>query len=166
MIKIIDLDEIRYWLYFKGLIDSKANLTLSDYQVVNYVIPVDDRTKASLATTVASFFKNDSEVLFWINEFGMGPTSEDLTLFSGFRNSLGESRELNEAPGHLFSKDDLPTIVSLLSMVLFFAWGAILAPISAKYLIEISHNGIITIYAMEKESLKQELSDLEKVIKA
>ena len=41
-----------------------------------------------------------------------------------FRKSFGESRPLREAPGHLFTGGELPSLTGLLRLVMAFEWGA------------------------------------------
>ncbi len=168
MIRIIDINETKSWLRFKGLaIDSKGAPTFQACkEIATYSIPHDSGRKTALAREIASWFEKDIEALLWINEFGIWPSSEDLNLFIGFRKSLGEKSSLNEKPGHLFSQDDLEIVASLLSMVFYFCWGAFLIPASKEFIFKISHDEMINIFAVNKTSIKKQLSNIERIIKA
>lgn len=164
--RIINLDEINFWLNENGLLKSDIKLSSLGYsKIASYNIPIDSGKKTALAKVIANFFENDRETLLWINEFGIWPSCEDWNLFKGFRKSLGETSLLFEKPGHLFSKDDIDSVVSLLSMVFYFYWGAALISASKKYSIIISHDEFISFFAMEKDNLKQELCVIEKICK-
>jgi len=150
------------WLSSKGLLDSKGSLSFSGFsEPVSYRIPADSGKKTVLSRIIASFFDSEAESLLWINEYGIWPSSEDRPLFEGFRKSLGESALLIEKPGHIFSKQDLSAISSLLAMVLYFCWGAVIAPTNKSLIIRISHDEMLDIYSQDKKVLPQKI--MEKV---
>ncbi|MFZ0932524.1 MAG: hypothetical protein WAN11_28250 [Syntrophobacteraceae bacterium] len=165
--RIVDLNQTNIWLHNKCLLDSNGNLTLVGYkEFARYAIPNDCGQKTALAKVIATFFQKEPEALLWINEFGIWPSCEDCNLFLGFRKSLGETSSLYEKPGHLFSGDDIETVASLLSIVLYFFWGAVLIPASKKYSVKISHDEVVTILALKKGDVKEQLVALERIIKS
>jgi|SRR6266540_2885714 len=154
--QIIDKNEIMIWLDKRKLLDHRGELLHTEFtELSQYKFPVDSGKKTALSKTIASFFDTDSEALLWINEFGIWPSSEDINLFNGFRRSLGEFSALTVKPGHIFSSNDLETIGSLLSMILYFCWGAVLVSTSKNLIIKISHDEIIDIFARDKQSFSE-----------
>lgn len=160
----LTLQQIKEWLAHNGLSITEGTLQENEYKLIStYRIPEDSGRKTALAKIIAEFFKKDTEVLLWINEYGIWPTSEDVNLFLGFRKSLGENSMLYEKPGHLFSGDEIATIVSLLAIVFYFIWGAVIVSVKNKFMIKISHDEIIAIFALEPNTLTEECKILDKL---
>lgn len=109
-------------------------------------IPGDSGEKTFFARYIADVLKAFDEAIVWIDEFMVWPSAENWPLFHGFRRSFGETRVLIDAPGHLVTPADSDAVFSLLSMVLYFVWGAIAAPGSGDLLIRISHDEMADIY--------------------
>lgn len=83
---------------------------------VNRILPTADETltklrygypgAAYLVYSFASWFASNATyrwpALLWITEWGVWPSSENLHLYYRLRQSYGDYRLLNEAPGHSF----------------------------------------------------------------
>ena len=154
--RIISKDETVAWLSERGLIDIKGELVFSEFlSPIRFLVPVDSGKKTALSRVVASFFDTHSqnEALLWVNEFGIWPSCEDLNLFRGFRQSLGEVRPLDEKPGHVFLNKDLDSLTSLIAMILYFCWGAVIVSMAGKFILKISHDEIIYLYVKDKQDL-------------
>lgn len=144
--RIIDRDKTKHWLSQRDLLDSTGEPSFSEFfQVIDSAFPTDSGRKTALSRLLVSFFDTDEEALLWINEFGIWPSSEDRYLFEGFRSFLGESSPVHEKPGHIFSKDDLDAVRSLVAMVLYFVWGGIMYSPAKGLTIRISHDEFITV---------------------
>lgn len=164
--KTIDLNETKTWLQNKSLIESDGKLTLHQFKkVASCKIPRDSGKKTVLAKSLAGIFEHDTEALLWINEFGIWPSSEDANLFNGFRKSFGETKPLHEKPGHIFSKDDIKTIISLLAMTFYFCWGAIVLSTGENILFKISHDEIIDIFIDEDKTSSALSEQIKQIIK-
>jgi hypothetical protein len=143
-----------------------GGLSLAGFvQVIHHSISPDSGRKTALSKLITSFFDTDDEALLWINEFGIWPSSEDRNLFAGFRRSLGENSPLHEKPGHIFRSSELKDVSSLLAMVLYFVWGAILYSPAKGLIIEISHDEVINIHARNKESAMTVTEEFKKYLK-
>jgi hypothetical protein len=160
--EIVDKEKTMNWLLIRGLLDSKGSLSLSAFsEQVSYRIPADSGKKTVLSRMIASFFDSDGESLLWINEYGIWPSCEDWTLFEGFRKSLGEYSPLFEKPGHIFSKQDLSSVSSLLAMIFYFMWGAIIVSASKNIVVKISHDEMLDIFSSNKKVIPHEM--IEKI---
>ena len=152
--KIIDDKATVYWLSDRGFPNPVGkNLLPGFIGPLSFRIPADSGEKTALSRKLISYLDTDDEMLLWINEWGIWPSSENINLFDGFRRSLGEYSSLKEKPGHIFSRSDIETIESLLSMVLYFFWGAILISSTGNIIVKISHDEIIDIFVKDKKSL-------------
>jgi len=149
--RFIDAVQTRPWLEkYTIAIDQEGHPTFpGSVSVLQSAIPSDSGRKTALSRVIASIFRMDDEALLWINEVGIWPSSEDLFLFQGFRRSLGEDSHLVMKPGHIFSRDDLAGLGSLLAMVFYFAWGAIPYSPVRMLVIRISHDEFMSMLARE-----------------
>jgi len=158
--KIIDEIETNSWLSERGLVGRDGRLLLSTFpHSASCKIPMDAGRKNRLSKLLASLYKYDEEALLWINEYGIWPSCEDWGLFDGFRRSLGEDSALYERPGHVFSKEDIQSVGSLLAMVLNFFWGAVMVSTTKRTVIRISHDEFMDIFAKD-EDVFSELNEM------
>lgn len=73
------------------------------------------------------------------------PSCEHFDLFDRYRQSLGETRPLWEAPVHVFNDSEKAVFGSILCMVLYFSWDAeIWCPTAGIYL-SIDHDDSLTL---------------------
>ena len=130
-------------------------------QPLRYALPTDSGQKTHLARALRKMILPQAEGLLWITGWGVWPSAENVDLFYGFRKSLGETRFLIDAPGHMFSEPDLADIECLLDITLYFFWDASLVEGSGECVVKISHDEHIDVYATNKSRLKmfQELFD-------
>ena len=93
---------------------------------------------------------------------GVCGSSENLDLFYGYRRSLGENRPLIEAPVHLFERTEEDAFVSILCMVLYFVWDALISDVERKALVRISHDEWLEVRADDEEAIKEFAAELGK----
>lgn len=87
-------------------------------------LPADSGAKVGLARIVSSAFLERGPALIWVTEYGIWSSSEHMELFDRYRASYGETRTIREAPIHVFESDEeLDSMISILSLGLFFIWG-------------------------------------------
>lgn len=142
------------WLSKHGLLDEEGKLSLSkDIEPLSFKIPVGSGSKTALSRMLVSFLDVSEEALLWITEWGIWPSCEDWKLFYVFRESIGEHRPLIEKPSHLFSSQDLDSVTSIVSMVLYFLWGALIISPANNLIIRISHDEIMDVFVKERDQL-------------
>ena len=66
--------------------------------------------------------------LLWVTDFDIFPSSENHHLYYRLRQSYGDLRLLNEAPGHLCLKHETPEVVTLVQLSILFGWDVHLIP--------------------------------------
>jgi len=64
------------------------------------------------------------ECLLWITLWGVWPSTEDWPTYYLLRGSLRERRSLEEAPGHLATRNDRAHVAELLDLVMKNGWEA------------------------------------------
>jgi hypothetical protein len=116
-----------------------------------------DQTKVHLAQTFAAWLGSNDDCLLWITEYGIWPSFENRHLFRRVRLSYGEQREIQDAPGHLFSVREYEDLVSYLDLALTFGWGGYLVASPLSRLMFISHDAWLKIHGDNLQNLIKEI---------
>ncbi len=61
--------------------------------------------------------------LLFLTEWGVWPTSENWHLYYKLRQTYGDSRQLQDAPGHLFLEHEAEDLASFLQLSMLNGWG-------------------------------------------
>jgi hypothetical protein len=77
----------------------------------------------SVAHCMASQLTFRRPVLLLITEWGIWPSCENWHLYYKLRHSCGDSRLLQDAPGHLFSEHEVEDLASFLQVSMLNGWG-------------------------------------------
>jgi hypothetical protein len=115
--------------------------------------------RIALARMLVSWFGEFRDCEFWISEFGIWPSSEDRNLYRRLRSSHGDSRELYEAPAHLFEFSEKPDLETYLGVAMLFGWGGHVVPDPLRVYLYLSHDGWLHVAA--REGLGKIRSDLD-----
>lgn len=153
--RIVDEAETVAWFAAKGFGDlgglpSLSSVVLSSIfprKATYWVTDLAARKKTAMARMLADRFCESGGGMLWIDEWGIWPSCENMTLFEGYRKSLDETRWLIDSPGHIFATEDRDTVFSLLSLALYFIWGGILASSSGDMAVRFSHDEWIDVFA-------------------
>jgi hypothetical protein len=116
-----------------------------------------DQPKVNLAQTFASWIGPFEGCLLWIKEYGIWPSFENRHLFRRLRLSYGETREIQDAPGHLFSVQEYEDLVSYLDLALQFGWGGYLIASPLSCLIFVSHDGWLRVHSDNHRELLEQV---------
>lgn len=144
--RIVDKAEAIQWLSSRGMTDSQGRVLEAAFpRKATHYLPGDSGRKTAIAKALGHRLSKLDESILWIDEWGIWPDCENWPLFEGYRRSLGERRLLDDSPGHIFVPSDEDTVFSLLSMVLYFSWGAVFASSSGEA-IRISHDEWVDVY--------------------
>jgi hypothetical protein len=100
-----------------------------------------------LAQRIASWLAPPSWCLFYLTEYGIWPSSENLHLYYRLRQSYGDNRPLPEAPGHYFLRHETADLVTFIDLALQFGWGGHLFPGLDDKRMFLSHDGWLRIDA-------------------
>ena len=84
-----------------------------------------------------------------------------MALFDGYRKSLGESRCIHAAPGHIFAESDLPQLECIIGLALYFYWDASLFDGLGTIVVRTSHDEWISIQAKDEAHLRTFRSNLD-----
>lgn len=132
-----------------GLDEDRLNsLTLREYRSPNLVhVHFEDtlRRPFVFAQRIANWLGSFQWCLFWVTEYGIWNSSENLHLYYRLRQSYGDSRPLHEAPGHYFLRHEIPDLVTFLDLALQFGWGGHLFAGINEMRIFLSHDGWLRV---------------------
>jgi len=87
--------------------------------------------------------------LLWVTDWGIWPSSENLHLYYQLRQSYGDSRQLAEAPAHLFLDYESADLVSFLQVGLLCGWDMHLLPAVGYARAFVSHDEYVEFTAGE-----------------
>jgi hypothetical protein len=160
-VKILSNADGRDWLARNCQIEEGSSLNKFFGHSVTYRIPADSGRKTAIARALREFVGNASEGLLWITGWGVWSSSENMSLFDGYRKSLGEHRSLREAPFHLFTGSNSVELECLLDLTLYFFWDAILIHGSHTSAFRISHDEYIEIHTRDNATLSSGTDVLE-----
>ena len=161
--KILSIEDATRMLMVDNL-DTYVNQLKSRLRRVGgtFTIPPDSGRKTALSRLFANLLLKKSSVCLYVDEWGVWPSCEHLDLFYGYRRSLGETRPLIEAPFHVFERTEYDALISMMSMVLYFVWGAWIFDIEGKTLIRISHDEWLEIGVGDEETHQEFTAEMER----
>lgn len=93
------------------------------FHFVEFTLPKDSGRKVAFGRFLYSLVDPAPELLFWLGDWAVWPSSQHMPLFRRFRQALGEGRPLIDAPGHLLTPDEADDAVSILIVSLQFVWN-------------------------------------------
>lgn len=99
--------------------------------------------------------------LLWVTGWGIFPSNENFHLYYRLRQSYGDLRLLNEAPGHLCLDYERPEVVTLLHLCILFGWDVHLIPSAGYSRAFISHDEWLQIGFDDASQLRQTKQVLE-----
>jgi hypothetical protein len=108
--------------------------------LVEFAPPADSGRKVAFARFLQSLLDPAPELLYWLGDWAVWPSSQHMPLFNRFRQALGERRPLIEAPGQLLTPDELDDATSILIVSLQFVWDCHVLTASGRDAIFVSHD--------------------------
>ncbi|HEX8253015.1 MAG TPA: hypothetical protein VF846_07715 [Thermoanaerobaculia bacterium] len=152
--KIISNVECQSWIVGKPHSSfTWESIEIRHKHVMRYSMPADAGRKTALARTFSALSDGPGEGLLWITRWGIFPSSENMTLFEGYRRSLNEKRTLASAPGHLFGAADIEQLECLLGMALYFFWDVSLFAPNGVW-VRISHDEVFSVHSTDRAELR------------
>ena len=91
--------------------------------------------------------------LLWMTEWGIWSSGENWHLYYKLRQSYGDHRLLEEAPGHLFLKHESEDLASFLQLAILNGWGGYLLTEADFVNAFFSHDEYFDFFAMNHSEL-------------
>ncbi len=107
-----------------------------------------------LAHWIATKLTHQMPALLWITEWGIWPSSENWHLYYTLRQAGHDKRLLHEAPGHLFSNDEMDNLASFLQVSMLNGWGGYLLTEVHHVDVFFSHDEFLKFFAKQAQDLQ------------
>lgn len=91
-------------------------------------------------------------LLLWVTQCGVWPSSENWHLYYRLRETYGDHRLLDEAPGHLFLEYESADVVSFVEVGLLSGWDMHLVPSFGYGLVFASHDEWVDFALQQAEA--------------
>jgi hypothetical protein len=121
-----------------------------------FATPKDSGEKTALARLLIAIFASlpGSQIVLYVSEWGIWPSSENMELFDSYRLAKGETRKLEEAPVHSFESADDPALMGTLCLALYFIWGVEIFDSERKCSVSLSHDEWVEIRTSDPSALE------------
>ena len=97
-------------------------------------------SRIAVARILTNLILEHGPAIVWIRVRGIFPSMEHMDLMDGYRRSLGERREIDEAPVHHFALADKDSMISILSLAILFLWDVEVLSLSRKIVCFFGHD--------------------------
>jgi|GEM_PF-2067399 len=124
------------------VVGPEPDLTSPPFHFVEFKPPVDSGNKVFFARWLYSLVDSSPELLLWIGDWAVWPSSQHMPLFDRFREGFGERRPLIEAPGHILTPQEAEDSVSIIAVALFFIWDCHILAASGRDAVFVSHDEV------------------------
>jgi hypothetical protein len=136
-----------------------------EFHFVDFKLPQDSGKKVLLARTLYSLIDASPEMLLWLGDWDVWPSSQHMPLFTRFREAFGEKRPLIEAPAHLLAPDESEDSVSIITVALLFIWDCHILTASGRDAIFVSHDEIGWFASRDQAIANSARARLEEIMK-
>lgn len=106
-----------------------------------------------IADWVSSNLTFGAPVLLWITGWGIFPSSENLHLYYRLRQSYGDYRLLDEAPGHFFLQYEMHDLTSFLQLSMLNGWDGYVLGHNDAASVFFSHDECVDFYSAHQSLL-------------
>jgi hypothetical protein len=117
-------------------------------------LPVDSGKKVFLAKVVFERLRSEKEFLLWLHDWVVWPSSGHVPLILRLRESPGESRGLEDAPGILITREEIDDGISILILALQFYWDCLVVGASGSLAFFTSHDEFCSFMSTDEASLE------------
>jgi hypothetical protein len=107
----------------------------------------------SIAQSVASTLTHRQPALLFVTEWGIWPSSENWHLYYKVRQTYGDNRLLDDAPGHLFLGHEAEDLASFLQLSMLNGWGGYILTEANYVNAFFSHDEYIDFFAENSANL-------------
>ncbi len=91
--------------------------------------------------------------LLWVSAWNVWPSSENWHLYYRLRQSYGDQRLLEEAPGHLFLEHEAEDLASFLQLAMLNGWDGYVLTQADYVNVFFSHDEYIDFFARDDRNL-------------
>jgi hypothetical protein len=116
---------------------------------LRFEIPKQTERLAWFSNFLEALLRPRRQCLLWVTGWGVWESAENWHLYYRLRQSYGDFRLLEEAPGHLFLSYEQHDLASFLQLGLTSGWDLFLLPVNGYGRAFVSHDGWVELEAAE-----------------
>lgn len=118
-------------------LDAEDGRSCNEIHSANMLIPDLAYRQRALVNVLLSHLPEGAETLLWVRQEGASWYADFAEVLHQLRLAEGDSRPLEEAPGHLFHADERELVAGVFGLVLVLGWDTLMATISTDLLISV-----------------------------
>jgi hypothetical protein len=120
-----------------------------------FLLRTDPGALTALSRELSFHLSMDAGSVLIVENTGVWPSCENMHLVERFRHAFGEHRSVQEAPAHVFTKDEHSDCWSAVLLCFLNFWEFIFLSADRKSLIYGSNDECMDIYTLHQEDMKQ-----------
>jgi hypothetical protein len=131
VMRFLNVDECAEWCEpLKVVLDDRRRPTrqLPQPHRLRCEFPASFSQLLPFSRAIESALQPRETCLLWVTDWGIFPSNENQHLYYRVRQSYGDFRLLQEAPGHLCLDFERPETVTLIHLCILFGWDVHLIP--------------------------------------
>ena len=156
-------EECLRWLDSRGLSAAKyptadavfTAIPFEEFTSLRYTLPQDSGRKVALSRAIFRQMKVESNILVWIRNWMVWPSSSHVPLLLRLRQSLGCQRSLEEAAGHLFEASEIDDACSFQILSILFIWDCLLFEGTGRLVCFTSHDEYLVLMGPDQAFVNQ-----------
>ncbi len=162
--KTLTTVEMVEWCKIRSIeVDASGRSTFeNDLHCIRVNIPSEIRRLAWFSRFIESNLRPRDRCLVWVTSWGIWESSENWHLYYRLRQSYGDFRLIEEAPGHLFLEYETPDLISFLHLGLSAGWDMHLFLSDNVSRVVVSHDGWVEIALADKLEVARISAEIKK----
>lgn len=162
--KTLTAAESSQWCAKRGIeLDTfgKSSQLTEGFQFVRLEFPTSVNRLTWFCRLIERKLQPRKHCLLWVTSWGVWESSENWHLYYRLRQSYGDFRLLEEAPGHLFLEFETHDLASFLQVGMIAGWDMHLLPSEGYGRAFVSHDGWFKLALADAVELEETRAELE-----
>ena len=147
------------WLVNSLLLRSDASpgdmpaMPLVGMAALKYALPKDSGKKVALIRLIFNKLAFASDILVWVNNSNVFPSSGHIPLLLSVRSAGGVTEPLDRYPGLLFNRESIQDAISVTILAAEFFWDCLVAGDGTEIVLFLSHDEYYCLMSRNVELL-------------
>ncbi len=140
--------------------ENSVALTEPGWPCLRFAFPAEFYRVTWFAWYLRDVFSGTREVLLWVKEWGIWPSSENWNLYHRLREVQGNRESLQETSGHVFDAKELDDLATFLQVGILFGWDLSVLAVPDHARLFVSHDGYVELASTDEALLARCQSEL------
>ena len=138
--RVLSSQEASAWCHAHHVALNQWNLPERSDADFKFEIPPDAQKRVYLVNQAMEIFEREPVFLVWFANWSVWPSGQRMHVFDRLRMSYGETRQLLDAPGHLFNGTEIDDATSFVTVAALFLWDCYVVNPARSKLLYLSHD--------------------------